>query len=342
MMTSTETHLNEEGASTSTPSQPQLLLSHQPSTTPSPIMPSSPSSGETPSPGSFAQSSLPPSDPPSDFVVPSNATVLRAPSLEDLQREIESIKEQLSTRHSGSQFLLASDIEQSLFRQLEENGEELKGVRATIAHHQRRILYKVIMPGAQHDRITSMFATNLAVRLDRMGLDPDQDHWESRGSARTRGNVCSKEADWSMGPLNPSSTTIPLISWPSLVLEVGVSESLPQLRNDAQWWYANSGPTHSTKLVVLIDVRTRPHYRVNLEVWTEVPSTRGARSAGTRSRPAYILACTQKVRFENDIVHGAPLTLPFRLVMRRAPTGQESDILLDDRTIRRICREVGP
>lgn len=45
--------------------------------------------------------------------------------------------------------------------------------------------------------------------------------------------------------------------WPSLVLEVGLSESVPQLRTDARWWYSNSD--HRTQLVVLISANPSSH-----------------------------------------------------------------------------------
>lgn len=31
-----------------------------------------------------------------------------------------------------------------------------------------------------------------------------------------------------------------IIAWPTFVVEAGVSESLPRLRQDTSWWFANS------------------------------------------------------------------------------------------------------
>lgn len=314
---------NKEGASLPTSGFSTSSLCY------SSIMPPNTPSHASSSSSSFAQSLT--LDPLGDFVVPSNAIVLSAPSLQNLQEAIESTKEQLSTHQSSSQYLLVTDINQALFDYLEGNGEVIKGVTATIAHNQGQILYKVTA-GAQHSRIIGMFAAIVPIRLFRMGLDPEQGHWETRGSAMTRGNICSKEADWSMGPSDPSLTYVPLVFRPSLVLEVGLAESLPQLRHDAQWWYANSGATHETKLVVLISVQSTPSYRVDIEVWAEI------QAPCCDSQSPFIL--NQKVWFENDAVHRAPLILPFKLLMGREPTGSESDILLDDQAIRRICTEI--
>lgn len=56
--------------------------------------------------------------------------------------------------------------------------------------------------------------------------------------------MVSKEPDTAVTPGTP------LVPWPSLVLEVGISESLLSLGIDARWWYTNSN--QQTRLVVLM------------------------------------------------------------------------------------------
>ncbi|CAG7976141.1 unnamed protein product [Penicillium salamii] len=109
---------------------------------------------------------------------------------------------------------------------------------------------------------------------------------------------------------------------PSLVLEVGVSESYNRLVQDVRWWGANA-PT-CPGLVVIVSVRRGPPFRVDFEVWT--PSTT-LRHHGTRdSLPPMTLA--QLVRVENNVVHGGPLRLNFAALMRRPSNLPiESDIL---------------
>lgn len=63
-------------------------------------------------------------------------------------------------------------------------------------------------------------------------------------------------------------------NWPSLVLEIGMSESLPQLRADASWWYPNSDG--NIRLVILIHANyeeTNDWY-AEIEVWSEVTQGR--------------------------------------------------------------------
>lgn len=56
--------------------------------------------------------------------------------------------------------------------------------------------------------------------------------------ARVEGTSRSKEPDGSWIPVNPPPRRGK--TWPTIILEVGVSESKKKLRNDAAWWLANS------------------------------------------------------------------------------------------------------
>ena len=100
----------------------------------------------------------------------------------------------------------------------------------------------------------------------------------------------SKEADGAMMP-----KTRPPSGWPSLVFEVGYSESLPALLCDARWWLVNSGG--ETRMVVIIRVTGNPR-SLHVETWEMVPNpnvvpTPSRRS--TRQTPATVPGCTQVV-----------------------------------------------
>ncbi|KAI3271360.1 hypothetical protein CBS147309_5079 [Penicillium roqueforti] len=58
------------------------------------------------------------------------------------------------------------------------------------------------------------------------------------------------------GSLQPISLMGGGAGFPTLALEVGVSESYSQLCKDAQWWYSNSN--HLTKCVVIITTTRKP------------------------------------------------------------------------------------
>ncbi|KAJ5809051.1 uncharacterized protein N7503_001269 [Penicillium pulvis] len=99
----------------------------------------------------------------------------------------------------------------------------------------------------------------------------------------------------------------------------------------------SSDGDRKTKVVVLMTSTCEPAWRLDIEIWTEVPNTQPMRN--TRSRSMRILERTQHVYFENGAVHGGPLVLSFELMMRRRPTGKEADIVLDE-MISAVCAKV--
>ncbi|OQD60649.1 hypothetical protein PENPOL_c021G02804 [Penicillium polonicum] len=111
---------------------------------------------------------------------------------------------------------------------------------------------------------------------------------------------------------------------PTITLEVGVSESYRQLQGDSQWWGSNTSGRCSQ--VFLIKARRRPVWRVDFEVWKHVPNpSLGPR---TRSRPDTIFKSCLHAYLENRVVHGAPLTLDFEMMMGRPATApKERDIV---------------
>ena len=112
---------------------------------------------------------------------------------------------------------------------------------------------------------------------------------------------------------------------PYLVLEVGVSESLPRLRNDASWWLSNSDG--EVKVVLLIEV-DKDHKRLNIETWEIVSPWPDPTRHDDPSTPAQVPALTHLVSIgpPNDVdtgapsISGAPLKLDFGKVFLRAPT----------------------
>lgn len=98
----------------------------------------------------------------------------------------------------------------------------------------------VTIPGRPHDAIVGELQSefNRAILFANLGRTLC-----SLTTARVEGNICSKEPDGSWIPeqLPPGRND----RWPTIVLEVGVSESKKKLRADAAWWLASSqGQVH--------------------------------------------------------------------------------------------------
>ncbi|KAJ6110453.1 hypothetical protein N7486_002688 [Penicillium sp. IBT 16267x] len=105
--------------------------------------------------------------------------------------------------------------------------------------------------GGPHESAVHNFNKEVEIVL---GLSNMEHTISALGTARMRGNSCSKESDGQWKPyINPPA-------WPSVVMEVGVSESFNKLKADAAWWLENS--RGQVRLVILISIdRTSPKIR---------------------------------------------------------------------------------
>ena len=98
-------------------------------------------------------------------------------------------------------------------------------------------------------------------------------------------------------------------AWPNLMFEVEYSESITQLRLDAQWWLSASGGL--TRVVILIKVRDRPANSLHLEVWRFLPNPNAQR---TSQAPSHLPKNTQTIDIDAAGVVapvGASLTIPY-------------------------------
>lgn len=77
------------------------------------------------------------------------------------------------------------------------------------------------------------------------------------GTKRERDQGFSPSARW------PSSTSL---QWPTVVVETGVSESLPRLLQDARWWFGASGG--EVRMVIIISIKKTA---VHFEQWQLAP-----------------------------------------------------------------------
>ena len=230
-----------------------------------------------------------------------------------------------------SQYLLLRRIPAHLFNTLKQESELLKGIRATIVHHENQILYKMVLH--YHEKVITMFNTWINTTLAAMGLLAVAGDLWLGGAGRSFGLLSDKEADSSFFPGRAPGPGVP-IPWPSFVLEVGVSESTPQLRTDARWWYSNS--SQQTQLVVLISADTSTH-DADIEIWTPVINSRAG--VTTRGRSTHILQCTKSAKLRNGVVSGDALELDFQMVMGRPPQNpQESNLRLPPLWIQSICK----
>lgn len=109
------------------------------------------------------------------------------------------------------------------------------------------------------------------------------------GSTRYQGSQSFKEPDAGYKPLPAWG----LVSdWPSIVFEVGQSESLSQLRTDAEWWLVNSGGQAMIALIISLKSALSV---IHIEKWgfdfAQRPLTRAV--ANNAQDPPQVPTCVQ-------------------------------------------------
>ena len=112
-----------------------------------------------------------------------------------------------------------------------------------------------------------------------------------------------------------------------MVIEAGWSESLGHLHRDASWWLTAESAPNNPKLILLITFLRRAR-TFRMERYELRQTTRTA-PTDAREVPTLIEAVDIDLRSTPPTITGAPLTIPFKGIMRRDPVGQEGNISLD-------------
>ena len=211
---------------------------------------------------------------------------------------------------AGKQYLAFGDVKQSNMRTIERrhNRSELPAFRI-LYDAAEEVLITKLMPRLHHEVAAEEFSRMFDHRLFSLGLG---NTLRSVGSTRYEApSGRSKEADKAFRP----STRVLPTDWPSFVIEVGVSESLSQLRTDAHFWIIQSGG--QTKIVLLLAFNKATRV-MNIERWEHTRRTRVTRRSSPPYNPTKIQALTPQA---NGQLTGGPLLIPASKVYDTVPPG---------------------
>lgn len=264
-----------------------------------------------------------------------NMVILTSPSLTEIVQSIEKIKDTHFSpprpQKPRMSYLLVEELDRETFDRIWHDSNLLKAVTATLWRANRTILFR-IMPNRQHEGLRSSFDEILLRVLLAMHLEPMTHGFRCFRSARVYGDQTAKEPDCSFYP--PASLGPGITPSPSLVLEVGVSESYSRILQDAQWWHTNA-PTRPG-LMVLMHTTRSPRFRVDIEIWTHICNQCGSR----KSAPSH-LQKSQHLYVQGNAVYGGPLRLDFELLMRRPPNPlTERDAVMTDQQVLYIATQM--
>ena len=173
----------------------------------------------------------------------------------------------------------------------------------------------VNMPSREHEKAIHYFGQLLEESLNEMRPKLSL-KLEASGAADVQGTTRCKAPDASYLPRSlPANRSA---KWPSLVLEVGYSESASKLRNDASWWLAES----QGDVRVVMTLKVLRNYRMHFEMWQ-------FRDGAARPRPIMTQEATV-TKSASGYSASAGMVIRFEDLFLRAPAGNgERDIVFD-------------
>jgi hypothetical protein len=237
-----------------------------------------------------------------------------------------------ATGTTTNQYLVFHPVTEDDLAEIEDKRYTIgRGLRFTYCTDINTLIIKV--PSPEHEAVTRTFTHDFMDQIRPMGLTELGD-LKDMGATTYRGTSTKKEPDSCWRPLaaRPNKQ-----DWPTLVFEVGVSETLRKLRMDARWWLANS--QGRVKIVLLFKINQVAR-TIHIEKW----ECRPAAHIYANRPPAQVPTEIQTVDIDaHGIVTGSPpattrpLVLHFQNLLLRQPVPpQEQDVRYTAQNLQRL------
>jgi hypothetical protein len=192
-------------------------------------------------------------------------------------------------------------------------------LRSTRQMFNRSTRYMIIklLTGA-HETASRGLYSAVQYEIRNMGLNKSI---RQLGSKTIQGVFCRKEADEAYGPAQPVPGRDP--KWPTVVVEVGVSESYRKLRADAAWWLTNS--RGDVKLIIIVSI-SRKTPNIKFKTITLDPTVNSLRYVPKIRQTITASREANNPNSQITIRPAVPLTIGFEELFCRQPVPPEHDI----------------
>jgi len=276
------------------------------------------------------------SSPPSTYSESSSldglehSRVIHYSRLQAFGAALELLRNNVHHGRTTNQYLIVRDVDEDIMKHIEDRG--YKGVRYEWHGDLEILIVKV--PTEAHEIAAAQFGDEISFNAMSMGLPLAERLLVGIATFRAVAGTPRKQPDWSMKPRNVRANPG---DFPTIVIEVGFSETLRRLRNDARLWFSMSG--NNVQIVILIAVRAARD-QIIFEKWALGPIPANRRT--TRLTPAQSITITRTPPNNTLAITGgaAPLTLEFRRLFLRLPVGQEGDIVYTQAVLFDIAQEI--
>jgi hypothetical protein len=240
-----------------------------------------------------------------------------------------------ATSPTKNQYLVLHPVTENDFAEIEDKRFTInRGLRFTYCTDIDTLIIKV--PTPEHEGVTKTFSYDFIDHIRAMGLTERRD-LKDMGATSYKGTSTDKEPDSCWRPLTVRPNKQ---DWPTLVFEVGVSETLRKLRMDARWWLANS--QGRVKIVLLFKI-DRVARTIHIEKWEYRPA---AHTYGNRPA-AQVPTEIQTVDIDaHGIVTGSPpattppLVLHFHNLLLRQPIPPEHDVTYTAQHLQGLAHDI--
>ncbi|KAJ5554915.1 hypothetical protein N7461_003385 [Penicillium sp. DV-2018c] len=257
-----------------------------------------------------------------------------------LQLEAEKILKSLREKGDGNQFMVILNLSARTIKKLdEEHHSSLGAINYRFQWEGTTGLIKVV-PSECHDATSNNLGRAIDRKLTAMGIRWSEMVWAGTSTYKPTAGV-GKQGDQAFLPPARCPNGLPSGSWPTFVIEAGVSESISRLREDARRWFIISEGL--VRIVIIVSIKSS---QVTFERWQLAPSNAPrpltqAYLSPLRAQTPNIPPLTiqsiaiqqpysvQEVYVEPNRVIGAPLVIPFVAIYDRLPGPGEHDILLN-------------
>ena len=161
--------------------------------------------------------------------------------------------------NGGQQYIGVCGVTSDVLSIIDENRYKFPIMRMDHDLPSQNLIIKLV--GPRHEIAASEFQGEFLEQCRMIGISRHDFFFIGSGRMASRHSNRSKEPD---GALRPKNTRQYASCFPTLVVEVGRSESLGQLRNDAHFWLTHTD--QEVHVVILIHIRA-DNRQLHLEHW---------------------------------------------------------------------------